>query len=528
MKQFIKAALVGAIQDVNDTSWEFLQPQFARIDELPLTPESQFLLKIGNLATCQRAGTLPAKVAAIPTAPVSGEARISDALEKIICFAMQKEYQDLLPEFLSTLVKEKITISTTLIPQLLQLNSSAERDLIRQTVGEQGKWLSQFNPDWAWVTESNEVDETLLTTEAQQDWETGTFAERLSVLQQIRQSDPQLALQLLQDTFQKEKAEYRREFLKTLSVGLSGKDQSFLESVLSDRSKLVRQVAGQLLSRLPDSSVAERNWALARQWVRIDTGKGGKTALHCSPPSSLPDDWEKLGFGVKPPVGQGQKSFWTEELLARISLNNWEAEFELSPVELINGILNDKYAHAVITGWTGSFIYNGHEENRTDWQLSLWKYWTAMLQHSQKSVVEQATEQLKLICETIELEKRERLIQQLLMTHHDPSQLPIQEILSWLTRQWSKSMSVEYLNLTRQLIVRRSDRAAVDWLNSLMQAAQSLSPESFAAALTPWKINEQYASTWQVANIERQIADFQQCIQLRFRFYEEVDLCKVP
>lgn len=518
-EKLLKTALVGTAQSLPVPADPQEAVDFA--DEIfeQLTDESQFLLRIGRHSIYQAAGQIPHQIPALAIAPASHQAAWSPSFLDVFRRAMQKECQDLLPEFLKSLADNQLQVPNRFLPELFDLKLT--KSDIAAVVGPRGDWLCQINPEWN-LARPETGDESGNLEQLKVAWNDGTFPERLAALGSLRSWAPEIARELLAESFKKEKAENRKELIAVLEKELSDIDRSFLEQALSDRSKLVRRAAANLLARLPESKIWQRHHSRATQLLdKKDESSAFK--LICTPPSEVDDLWEHDGLAVKSASQRGQRAFWTEELIAKVSLPHWEQRFSANPVQLINGILNDDYAHAVISGWTRALHQFQGPGDSTAWPESLWKYWSAMLKHPQSAVVMQATEQLSLMAMLMPPEKLDHLVLQIVSEQHDPTNLPITEVTSWLPGIWSKKFSHEYLKISRMLTATRSDRAVHNWLQSLSLAAVSLSPDLFQAALTPWTIRDHDVSAWQIAGIERLIANFQERIQLRLRFHLELN-----
>lgn len=523
--QLLKAALVGTAQapQVPMNSEHDVDSLEGSVAEFSV--ESQFLMRAGRFAIYQQAGQLPKTVPQLEASPRLERVEYTDSFLKLFESALTKEHYVLLPEFLSILVSRNLSAPDKFIPRLLDVEDVSVRPLIQAAVGEKGEWLSQFNPDWEWFVNESALESNDL--EAYQAlWDDGTFPERLTALRAIRKLNSEVGRELLAEDFSKEKVENRKQLLTAINEGLSSEDSEFLIHCLSDRSKYVRQQAANYLAKIPDSEVSQRNLKRANNVLtQIESNKA--TKLVCQPPQELPAGWEEDGLEVNPPNKRGQRAFWTEELISKIPLQHWETHLSATPIELINTVLNDDYAHAVITGWSKALTDNSEISKVESWLKSLWKYWSAMLQHPQQPVVLQALEQLGELARKMTSTDLDRQLLQLLRDHHDPAQLPINEILKWIPTTWSKSFSHEYLRISRTLAGSRSDKAVYEWLQSTAQAAAFLSPDMFEAALTPWKVRDHGVQTWQVAGIEKLITHFQERIRLRASFYKEVKLIGV-
>jgi hypothetical protein len=89
-------------------------------------------------------------------------------------------------------------------------------------------------------------------------WENGTLEQRKLFLGRLRETDPDEARSLLQDGFAQLDARERAGLLEAITTGIGPADEDFLETLLGDRSKEVRQLAASLLARLPSSRYLAR------------------------------------------------------------------------------------------------------------------------------------------------------------------------------------------------------------------------------------------------------------------------------
>ena len=88
-----------------------------------------------------------------------------------------------------------------------------------------------------------------------QDWEYGTKAERLLLLDYLRKRHPKKALELIESTWSEDSFQDRQYYLDTLHTNLSETDEEFLESCLDDSRQEIRQVAALLLSKIENKNL---------------------------------------------------------------------------------------------------------------------------------------------------------------------------------------------------------------------------------------------------------------------------------
>jgi Family of unknown function (DUF5691) len=143
-----------------------------------------------------------------------------------------------------------------LLPALLQTGAGDKslRNGIIACIGRRGEWLSRLNPGWTFASGNGESDEQL--------WQTGSIDQRKQVLQQLRLSNPGLALEWLQQTWPHEDAGTKLDLLQQLTIGSNDKDLPFLESLAGEKSKKVKEQVFLLLKKIPSSPLVASYWAV--------------------------------------------------------------------------------------------------------------------------------------------------------------------------------------------------------------------------------------------------------------------------
>jgi hypothetical protein len=210
--------------------------------------------------------------------------------------------------------------------------NTATRALVREVIGPRGAWLAQHNPPWRWAAAVPPQDVV-------ERFATGTRAERLSLLTDLRATEPDFARTLVEDTWKDEQAATRASFLDTLHNGLSTADEPLLEQALDDRAATVRAAAAALLDRLPESARAQRMAARAK---------------HLVAKKELPDepDGEARRDGVTDhrEPGYGRAASWLIQILAAAPLSTWDT----TQIE--------KADREVLIGWTKAALRQRNQE----------------------------------------------------------------------------------------------------------------------------------------------------------------------
>src|SRR6266568_2342547 len=252
MDTLVTMALVGTAQQPDKnigtgTPIDTLTAGFSRREM-----ERRILLAAGTWAIYRQIGKAPGH---LPTAPEPAAPETlrtcAPALARLIEDMLAGTHDDLLPEALERMEKAGLHLPPELLPTALNAQSSRLRAALAPVLGERGRWLSQFNLAWSWVSRRLPAGGYALPAGAEITWQEGTPEQRSEILRRLRASDPAKARQWLEGTWKLEKVQFRAEALETFSTGLSADDESFLEEALNDRSAKVCETAASLLERIP-------------------------------------------------------------------------------------------------------------------------------------------------------------------------------------------------------------------------------------------------------------------------------------
>lgn len=230
------------------------------------------------------------------------------------------EVRELVEEWLELAERAGVRPPPELVPALLDHGEGRpERHAgVLAAAGPLAPWLAAREPRWAYALPADDTA-----------WRTGTPDERHALLRRRRREDPQAARELLASTWAEETWEDREAFLGELELHLSAADEPLLEAALGDRRKPVRDVAAELLARLPQSAFAARAAAAVRPLLRVQDGEIVVT---------LPEA-----------EGRGRRSERLTAMIAAAPLSTWE----LAMVELP---VRDDLGAAVRAGWEEAAI----------------------------------------------------------------------------------------------------------------------------------------------------------------------------
>jgi hypothetical protein len=215
--------------------------------------EDSFLKYAGLCLTYQQAGALPAEATKqIEVCPADNltplKPKQADLLRECL-----KTKDELLTGYLAYKSNEAALVAPgDTIPNLLDMavqHKKLRTDLLAFS-GITGQWLTQFNPHWQTLVMAKTDD-----LSEEETWETGSETERVLWLENLRKTEPARAIELLEKAFPQENANTRLLFLQTLHFNKSVDDEAFLTTLLSDKSKQVKQEAMYLLKTIPGTRI---------------------------------------------------------------------------------------------------------------------------------------------------------------------------------------------------------------------------------------------------------------------------------
>ncbi|GAA0913373.1 DUF5691 domain-containing protein [Nonomuraea longicatena] len=255
------------------------------------------------------------------------------------------EHERLLGEWLRLAAAARRHVPAHVLPELLERGrrDRSIRGRLGVVAGRRGRWLAGCNPDWGY----------LLDEPTGADWEFGRPADRLAHLRRLRAERPGAARDLLARSWEQEAPDDRAVFVGALADGLSADDEEFLESVLDDRRREVRQEAAGLLARLPSSRLAARMAERALACVRLP--RGGR-AIEVVPPETCDPGMRRDGIRPHPPRGVGERAWWLQQVVSRTPLAVWG-----DPGAVLAAPL-DEWEGEVRSGWVRAAVSQRHPE----------------------------------------------------------------------------------------------------------------------------------------------------------------------
>lgn len=334
----------------------------------PADAEGRLLGAATAVALQRRAGRLPAPGPIRPVAPCQpdeGETCPPQAAEHLGAM-LSGIYREALPEWLGALAAANRLVPPAHLPALLALGrDEAElRPRILPVLGRRGRWLAALNPAWDYAAAPgipNGASVVLSSEALLEQWETGSRAARLTLLQQLRAREPAAGLALVEASWRAERADERAAMLRSLTDGLSMSDEPFLETALDDRSAQVRATAADLLARLPASRLAARMAERATALLRWTPGESSRllglrparppkliVELPAEPDKQTQRDGVELKGGGP---GMGERAWWLNQMVARTPPSAWQAAFGAPSVAIVHATIDDEWRQTLLRAW---------------------------------------------------------------------------------------------------------------------------------------------------------------------------------
>lgn len=289
----------------------------------------------------EKAGTLPVKtpVPDLQPAPNEQQPVCPEAVQRFLTRMLEHKNKrpDILGFCFETIAaKGWVLAPEQLVPILnlcLQPPFKQLQALMPAIAGERGLWMLQFNPAWQFLTPK---DPEILWTE-------GSNADRRQFLQELRNRDPELAFELVRQTWAEENnSRERKELLKVLQScpqpGESDFVQAILEELLKnkDQSKAIlaeiKNLAVDILLMDADSALVQDILTQLRSYTVVQKSLPGTHTGAILPIPEKQDAFfspaimcEQLGLEPASPLaGIPEPAYWFSELVRRVHPILWE------------------------------------------------------------------------------------------------------------------------------------------------------------------------------------------------------------
>lgn len=318
------------------------------------TLERALLARSSVLAVAARAARIPSPAPPVPEAVsiVDGRPAPPELAEMgpVLC---ADGHRAVLAELVERCAAADVRLPPSLLPFVLDVASTGGeaaaqmRRWLPAAAGERGRWLAARNERWAWLLETAAPPHDVGGA-----FDLGSSAERLVLARRLRRTQPDRLVELLARTWRGDRAPERAALVATLEVGLSTRDEPFLEEVaLADRARDVRAAAARLLDRLPESRRGRRMAGRADAALSVASQ---------SDPGAVPADWAADGID-----GRGEARRAALQVLAATPLDHWGPDLgaAIHRVATAGGdIVDDRF---------GALVRAAVAQRRDDWIVAL-------------------------------------------------------------------------------------------------------------------------------------------------------------
>ena len=276
-------------------------------------------------------------------------------------------------EFIQLCLRHRRRLSPALLPLFLDwaLRHPIRSEDLWQLCGERGPWLAAQHPNWQVLLPIQEGV-----------WETGTLAEQLAWLSQLRRQSPHEARELIAQRQSSASVNEWKQLLSCLQLGLNKEDEPLLAKALHHKRKEIRQLAALLLAYLPKSQFQENLQVFARQLISYDKQLlSQQLSIHLSDTHAEELKTFTLDQAPVPEGKLGTKTRQLAQLFSLVPLSFWEGLLVMKPESIIQLAIKCKVAEWLIPSWIMSAVHHRDERWAAD---LLHQYWELHLQHPEK------------------------------------------------------------------------------------------------------------------------------------------------
>lgn len=317
----INTALLGTAKKTADTTGfqgPLLEAAGTILADTSLDREDQFLHMAAVVYNYRQSGVQPSSSdASLPVCEPENKKYCHTTAVQSLLHTIDTENIPLLSLWLESCARAKVIVPPPYLPLILETayRHKPLRNLAAACCGRRGEWLSQFNKDWNFSVVADTPEEQ---------WQNGTTAQRLAALTALRERSPETALQWLQETWNKESAVVKSELVTALAVNVSQDDVPWLESLLAEKSKQVRENALLLLKKVPGTALHD----LYRQ-VLLDAIQEDEAGnITCQLSADLDESLFRSGIEkMSSNTGISDNDFILAQLITFVHPGVWEKHF---------------------------------------------------------------------------------------------------------------------------------------------------------------------------------------------------------
>lgn len=483
-KNLIKTALIGT--DRSDLSKSTLE-EFEKLGvDIDATPANILLEGATLYAQMRKAGFQPEKWKDdIPFPAQKDKSKIcSKKSSEHLAMILTGSFTPALDNYIEQLIFNKKSLPPELLPELLE-KCRSDKTLwgkLKNAIGERGNWLIEQNEDWHF----------LVGKSTQVEWEDGTKEERLALLNHLRKTQPDEALENIESTWEEDDWQHRVEYLKTLKHNLSLADEPFLEKCLDEKRKDLRRTAAVLLEKIEGAELRKRMWKRLKNCVNLKSRTLKKEKIEIELPETCDD--EMLRDGVDPRKKWhkgGLKASYFAQMFIIVPPSNWEVYFDKKAKEVLDIFIRSEWAELLVQASIASavrhqdenwmeaiahFYFKNHDKNH--WEgLDVKELLEKLPDHLFNQFAIQELKDFKTILENSE---------------------PLVHLLQLNESTWDKNLTLLMMKNLRYLISQNINYGwnMIHYRNMLDRAAYGSDPELYEILDRSWANDESYWTNW--------------------------------
>ena len=327
--------------------------------------EHQLLSAAGSVHIYQQIGAAPLNYPRkLSSPPLHPDPRppCSPAVTRLLSTMLSGAQRSYMPELLQALQDNGLRLPPRLVPNILSLGFKTPnlRPFIIPLLSPADRQLAAGHPEWLYAGPA--IDNW---NGAREVWARLSPVAKTRLLQQLRDSKPLLARQLLESTWKAELDSTRTNLIKQLETGLSPVDEPFLEMALDDRSQTVRRQAAVLLALIPNSRLGQRMSSYVQHFLGWTSSGTITVRFPAVTPAMVRDGVH--GLQHKNPAHVLSKQLI--QMVGAVPLAFWTSNWHEDPDTIIRAVLATNWQRTLTTG----FAEAAQRQNNQEWARAvLW------------------------------------------------------------------------------------------------------------------------------------------------------------
>ena len=473
-------------------------------------PTNTILEGAALLSLMHKTGSFPKSwIKALPEkSPKEHGAQCSKKSRIHLKLILKGNYGDLLPEFVSYLSRNNKLLPLDYIPDLLDqsLNNSELWNELKKAIGKRGHWLIHQNPDWQALSFQPDIST----------WETGTRDQRVQLLQYLRGQKSDEVIPLIQSTWNQDALQNKAQFVKTLEINPSAKDELFLESCLNNSRKEIRKPAAKVLASIPESQLCKRMFEQVIDLIKNKAKPSAKKQkLNIKLPEELTDDM--IRDGIDPSsrwYKGGMKASRLGQMIAIVPPHFWEQHFKKNAKETLQLFVNSEWSELTLQAVTEAAILHKNmtwaEEILIFWlenfQEARWQYFNPL------QIFNIINEAVFNKVALLNIKKKNSLLDE---------ESPLSLLLRSVNLPWQDALSKAFIHAMQKWIDGETAHYWSGWhlRPILKKAALYINPLLFDELSQGWSSHAHAWNSW-----EKEVDGFLSVLKFRKDFIQELEI----